>query len=294
MKQQFEAGQAEAHAALDKQRAAQAQQEAALRAQRAEVARMIGELRDLQAALRRPPDAERQALAEENERLRAALADVEARAAQPAAAPELEAARVENDVLRTLLHEHQQELAALRQHLGDVGGRAECDPAAAEALRSENERLKQLLAEKDGLVEDLRARPASRPPKSANELESYEAELNAERKELELERAKLHTEIEQLRVRNEELDEATREMEMEMSRERAEMARERIRIERMREELKADMERMQREMSVRESLAPVQRLREELAQKKAAAKPGETSLNDRLRAIRPNQDTPRG
>ncbi len=77
---------------------------------------------------------------------------------------------------------------------------------------------------------------------------------------------------------------------MEMSRERAELGRERIRMERMRDELKTDVEKMQREMSVRESLAPVQRLRDEMAHKK----PGGATPTERARSLRGNQDTPRG
>ena len=88
-----------------------------------------------------------------------------------------------------------------------------------------------------------------------------------------------------LRDRNKELDEAIREMEMEMSKERAELGRERIRLERVREEVKADAERLQRELAVRDSMAPVQKLRDELAQKQPAGK-SDKPLNDRLRTMR--------
>ena len=67
-----------------------------------------------------------------------------------------------------------------------------------------------------------------------------------------------------MRSRNDELDEATREMELEMSRERAELARERQRLERLREEARLELERVQREAGVRDRLAPVQKLREEM------------------------------
>src|SRR5438067_192552 len=84
---------------------------------------------------------------------------------------------------------------------------------------------------------------------------------------------------------NEEL----REMEMEMSRERAELARERQRLERLRDEVKVDLERLQRDGGMRESLAPVQRLREEMHGKKQPAgktpHPEEAGLNDRLRSL---------
>ena len=89
-----------------------------------------------------------------------------------------------------------------------------------------------------------------------------------------------------LRERNKELDEAIREMEMEMSKERAELGRERIRLERVRDEVKADSERLQRELAVRDSMAPVQKLRDELMQKQPGAGKSDKPLNDRLRGIR--------
>jgi chromosome segregation ATPase len=297
MKNQLENGQAEAHATVDKQRAALAQQEASVKAQRTELARMMGELRQLQEELRRPHKAELQALADENERLRQALTDLTTRLTEPsgAAAPtqELEDARAETELLREVLDERERQLAELQEQLA---GAATAEPVGAaadaelEPLRAENDLLKQLLADKDEVLEELRLKAVPKTAKSASELERYEEELNEFRRQLEGDRGKLLTEIEQLRSRNQELDEATRELEMEMSRERAELGRERIRMERMRDELKTDMDKMQREMSVRESLAPVQRLRDEMAQKK----PNTANPADRARSLRGNQDTPRG
>jgi FHA domain len=295
MKKQLENGQVEAQTLVDRQRAALAQQEAAVKSQRADVSRMIGELRQLQEELRRPHKAELQTLAEENERLRQAVTEYATRLAQPAetAAPmrELDDARAEADLLRELLDERERQLAELHEQVA-AAKPARAPDAGDPQLQAENELLKQLLAEKDSLVEELRVKAAPKPAKSASELERYEAELNEYRLQMEADRGKLTRELEQLRMRNQELDDATREMEMEMSRERAEMGRERIRMERMRDELKTDMDKMQREMSVRETLAPVQRLRDEMAQKKqagAASNPGE-----RMRTLRGNQDTPRG
>ena len=95
----------------------------------------------------------------------------------------------------------------------------------------------------------------------------------------------MNAEIEQLRFRNQELDEATREMEMEMSRESAELARERTRLDRLRDEVRHELERVQRDGGVRQSLVPVQRLREEMTQRKQGNGGGE-ELNDRLRSFR--------
>jgi chromosome segregation ATPase len=142
-----------------------------------------------------------------------------------------------------------------------------------EQLRAENDLLKQILEEKAS----SEALPA-RDDIGENDLEQYESELNEYRRQLDSERTALNHELGTLRERNKELDEAIREMEMELSKERAELARERIRLERIREEVKIDMERLQREVAVRDSMAPVQKLRDELVQKKTG--------NERLRTMR--------
>ena len=69
---------------------------------------------------------------------------------------------------------------------------------------------------------------------------------------------------------------------MEMSKERAELARERMRLERVREEIKTDMDKMQREASVRDSLAGVQKLRDEMNGKQLGK--GDKPVTDRLRS----------
>jgi len=129
-----------------------------------------------------------------------------------------------------------------------------------EQLRAENDSLRRLLDEATAPG----APPSAPLPLGKDELATYEAELNEFRRQLEEERRKLHAELQQLRVRNEELSDATRDLEMELSRERAELARERTRLERLREEIQADIERLQRDGGMRDSLAPLQRLREEI------------------------------
>ena len=152
-----------------------------------------------------------------------------------------------------------------------------------------------MLQEKDSAALDLRQQleqvkeqaPSVPAARSENmDLERYEAELNQFRQQLESDRAKLSKEFEQLRLRNAELDEATREMEMAMSKERAELGRERIRLDRLREEVRNDVERAQRDGGMRESLAPVNKLREEITQKKGAGKEEGNRLGDRLRSFR--------
>jgi hypothetical protein len=73
-------------------------------------------------------------------------------------------------------------------------------------------------------------------------------------------------------------------MELELSRERAELARERQRLDRLREEARLELEKVQREAGVRDRLAPVQKLRDEIA---GAATPAEEAgLTARLRNFR--------
>jgi hypothetical protein len=131
-------------------------------------------------------------------------------------------------------------------------------------LRAELELLYEDLANKEKLLTTLQQAGASAPPKTESDLERYEAELNEMRRQLDAERATLIAELDILRERNAEMDSSIRDAEMQMSKERAELGRERIRLERMREDIKTDAERLQREMAVRDSMAPVQKLRDEL------------------------------
>src|SRR5262249_15867307 len=138
------------------------------------------------------------------------------------------------------------------------------------------------VAERDKQNQELKRRieVTGTPSSAAIDLETYENELNQYRKQIDSDRTRLNNELDQLRQKNAERDEATREMAMELSRERAELARERIRLDRLREEVRTETERMQREAGVRESLAPVQRLREELNTKKGVAGAADKRLND--------------
>jgi pSer/pThr/pTyr-binding forkhead associated (FHA) protein len=138
--------------------------------------------------------------------------------------------------------------------------------AEVENLHAENRLLRQLIEERNAEIEERQHKPEPQPqPAVGIDVETYESELNQYRMQLEADRRKLTAEIEQLRVRNQELDEATRDMEMELSRERAELARERIRLERLRDETRSEVERLQRDAGVRQSLASVQRLRDEMS-----------------------------
>jgi DNA repair exonuclease SbcCD ATPase subunit len=220
------------HAVLEQHRELLQQAETALREQRAELARLLADFKSLYTGLHGGTDTSGQAeaLTEENEYLRKLLADKER---------EVHEADADSALPRVL------------QELEDVQG--------------ENRQLRQLLIEKD---RELAERNEAAPPVGENiDVDTFEAELNRYRQQLEADRQKLNAELQQVRVRNQELDDATREIEMEFSRERAELARERTRLERLREEVRADLERLQRDSGMRESLLPVQRLREQFSQK---------------------------
>jgi pSer/pThr/pTyr-binding forkhead associated (FHA) protein len=276
----------------DKASATLADQNAGLVQKKAELMRMMGDLKKMQEDLRKQAKPDVRALQDELDRLHLENA-------------ELRETRAENENLRALLQKHDDSAAIggsdLAVQLDDL--RAEVDllheelaakekiladlqPGAGIGgdLLAENGLLKQRLEEKNRLVEELSVK--AQGPKTENDLERYETELNDLRRQLETDRKKLNNEVEMLRDRNKELDEAIREMEMEMSKERADLGRERIRLERVREEVKADTERLQRELAVRDSMAPVQKLRDELAQKKGPSGKAEKPINDRLRGMR--------
>jgi pSer/pThr/pTyr-binding forkhead associated (FHA) protein len=269
LKEQWAVQQAELNAILEKQRFALDQAETALLEQRTELAHILNELREIKVTPQAAPESDSRGLAQENEELRRMLGEYESRLAQvetPSSQPaepcqELEGLKGENELLRRLLEEKETYLEELRNHV----------PAPT-------------------MNQTQIAAPV---PAGNGDLESYEAELNRYRQQLEVDRAKLNKEIDQLRLRNEELDQATREMEMEMSKERAEFARERIRLDRLREEVRTELERAQRDASVRESLAPVTKLREELTQKKSTSRDDGGRLKDSLRSFKSRlSDTP--
>jgi pSer/pThr/pTyr-binding forkhead associated (FHA) protein len=280
MKEQWVRAQTKSSAALEDQQSALTEQENLLRSQKAELMRMMGDVRKMQEDLRKQQRADMRSLQDEldqarreNDELRGMVQAFEQRPEAPA---DNGAVQRQLEDLHAEVQLLSEELQAKEQVLAELQQRPAGDKDSA-ALVEENKRLQKQ-------VEEL-TKAKGHAPKSSNDLERYEAELNDFRRQLEGDRNKLNKEVEMLRERNRELDEAVREMEMEMSKERAELARERMRLDRVREEVKSDSERLQREMAVRDSMAPVQKLREELTQKQPGAKTDKT-INDRLRGVR--------
>jgi pSer/pThr/pTyr-binding forkhead associated (FHA) protein len=238
-------------------------------------------------------------LENENELLHHIINELKSSPAQAATASIGDAElRDENELLRKLLAEKDKLVDEMTHHRhGGESLESHASGAEVDQLARENDTLREMLRQREQEIAQLQI---DATPKDENDLASYEAELNRFRQQLEKDRAKLGEEFETLRVRNEEMDETIREMEMQMSRERAEMARERQRLDRMREEIKLEMERMQRDTGVRESLATVQKLREEINGSRppsVAARPGTQppaaaparNLNDRLSNLRPGR-----
>jgi hypothetical protein len=252
-----------------------AEQHAAPDADQKELARVQAEndqLRQLlQTQLFKPAKSDDAELRTENEQLRQILTEYEQRLAADSsmsASGDAQQLRAENELLRQLLQEKENAIPAADDALAkQPAGLPDNAREQIESQEKELLRLNDVVAKLELQLREQAAQNAelaAAAPLEEMDLDSLEAELNRERRQIAAERTKLSKEIESLRARNAELDDATRDMEMELSRERAEMARERTRLDRMREEIKNEVERLQRDGGVRESLANVQRLREEM------------------------------
>ncbi len=181
----------------------------------------------------------------------------------------------------------QAELAALdtrlqQRHTELMGerdkARVEADGLAStvKELQAISESLRREIHDRDVVLEKLR-RQLDQQASQVN-LEhsgSYERELNAFRLELERDRQDLNEEICQLQVRQAEMEAAVREAELQMSRERAAIARERAELTRLRDEIRITKDRTIRESSVRDRLANLSRIRQEITGGNSASAPGD-------------------
>ncbi|HYV36488.1 MAG TPA: FHA domain-containing protein [Gemmataceae bacterium] len=262
---------------LGQQKMTLAQVEETLRGQRQDLDDVLAALQEGQALGEQAGNGELAALRDENDRLRQLVA---ARPQHSGSAEKEQILQRENEELRQLLAGMEQERE--QPHVVVAGQQ--------EAHAAELALLKALLAEKESVIQELSAKPA--PVGGERDIDTYETELNNIQRQLEVDRHTLNKEIEQLRARNKELDEATREMELEMSRERAELARERQRVDRLRDDVRQEVERMQRDGGLRERLAPVNNLRDQInnrrqpANEPAARPSNEDVMQQRLKALR--------
>lgn len=172
-----------------------------------------------------------------------------------------------------------------QQYLAEV--KAERDRARAEAERLTStlketqaiaESLQREIQDRDTLLHKLRHQLEQQA--SAANLEnsgSYERELHAYRLELERDRREVNEQLCQLQARQVEMETAAREAELLMSRERAVIARERAELTRLRDEIRISRERTTREGDIRNRLAQLRSLKQNLTGTSPSA-PG-----DRLR-----------
>jgi chromosome segregation ATPase len=243
-----------------------------LRAHREELARLQFELREMYQKGRSPDGAELEELRQENELLRKLLEESAER--QVAETKERlktfqtgkEEAAAEIAILRRQLQEQDALIEELHKPCQETGDPSPNDTMIT-AYETELADLRHQLQEQITLIEELRQQCQEMADLSpeGRDAADYEAELNEFRRQIESDRQTLNEEIKQLRARNAELNDAAREAELELSRERAQLARERVQLDRMREEIRQALERAQREAGVRELLAPLQRLKDEMA-----------------------------
>jgi pSer/pThr/pTyr-binding forkhead associated (FHA) protein len=253
--------------------------------------------------------ADRAALEQERQRVRARAeeeASVEfgqaAAQGQPAQVPaeladlsfRLERRAAELDQFAAFLHRTRQQLREEEARLARDRARMEQEASQATEATPAPDATPAPAPAKDAsaLVESLRAEIGDRDAALARlqqQMErqaaraniensgSYEAELHRFRLELEQDRQVLNEQIAQLQQRQQEMEDAAREAELELSKERANFAHERFEMNRLREEIRMERERQQREGGARDRLAPVSKLKDELAGKRQTEAHGESN-----------------
>jgi septal ring factor EnvC (AmiA/AmiB activator) len=185
---------------------------------------------------------------------------------------ELDVLRMGNEYLQQMVAERDAHLEKLTQQQPAFAPETPQSPEAG-AILAEVVALREQLQEKEVLIAGLRGASQESPAASAltDGDGDYEAELTEFRRQLEADRRELNEEIQQLRARNAELNEVVRETELQLSRERAQLARERVQLDRLREEIRQELERAQRTADVRERLAAVERLKEQVTERNRPA-----------------------
>jgi chromosome segregation ATPase len=131
-----------------------------------------------------------------------------------------------------------------------------------EQCRAREQEYESLLEEKSEVIRQLHGQiQHTGPQKSAAEIPNEE-ELIALHQELERER-------EQLKQDEEHLMAQIRDMEVSMARERADMARQRSELMRLQNELKHQLEQASKDAAMRERLAPLFKLQEDIQRRRS-------------------------
>jgi hypothetical protein len=184
-----------------------------------------------------------------------------------------QAVQAELAALEARSQQRQTELAAERDK-----ARTEADAAASriQELQSISESLRREIQDRESVLDKLRRQlDQQTAPVNLEHSGSYERELNAFRLELEQDRRDVNDQLYQLQARQTEMEAAAREAEVNMSRERAMIARERAELTRLREEIRQAKDRSTREGGVRERLANLHRLKQEIVKPTSASAPSD-------------------
>jgi len=179
----------------------------------------------------------------------AGLLDPENRALS-ALQEELNALRADNDQLRATVIELEQALAESAQK-------------TSESWEERQKEYESLIDEKSEVIrslhvkmQEMQDRPAGATPRE-EEILALSEELEGERR--------------QLKDDEETLMQQMREMEIQMSRERAEMARQRTELVRLQNEIQHELAMAERDGTLRDRLAPLQRRHQDLVSRRGAA-----------------------
>ncbi len=160
----------------------------------------------------------------------------------------------------------QRELAAIKAECGCARAKAEASTVSERETHAIVDSLQREVAERDAQLQKLRREIEQRDAMANLEkCDGYESELNAYRQELERDRQALSEQMCQLQARQSDIESIAREAEFQMSRERAVLARERAELTRLRDEIRVARERGPRADDIRERLAHLRSLRQDLS-----------------------------
>lgn len=179
--------------------------------------------------------------------------------------------------------ELRRENAQLRELLDQARERLRQAEKAANHWKVREQEYENLLEEKSEVIRALHAQleGGGENASSTDRRAPREEELISLQQELEQER-------EQLRQDEEALMAEMRNMEITMSRERADLARQRSELQRLQNELKHELEIASRDAALREKLAPLYRLQDEILRRR----PGTDSSSNHRPASQSAQEAP--
>jgi hypothetical protein len=196
----------------------------------------------------------------------------------PAARPDSDGLRAENEELHRIVAELEASLAATQAQGGGGGGKdgswEEREREYEALLEEKSEKIRELFSKNQELEKQVAAgggsggdsaAPAREAPQDNEELLALSDELERERCQIEQERRTLDEDRRQLREDEESMMRQMREMELQMAKERAELARQRNELQRLHSEIRHELELAQRDAAVNERLKLLQRRHREVS-----------------------------